>query len=240
MVGKVAQTVVTLFQKPFAAMADTFGSATGGILTDKKLLTENELLKEQVSELENQLIQARLDGDELKELPQRASALDSTDLSSDYNLKAANVMSFDGSSGRMFNIFTIDCGTESGVKRNTVVVNGDGLIGRVIEADKGWAKVVSIIDENNNVGFQVASNLDYLGVCRGDGKGNMVGNLLDEEGTVKEGDQIITSGIGGVYPSGIVIGIVSKAERTAESPFMSVTIKTDVYFKGLKKVAALV
>lgn len=238
--GRAAQSVVTVFQTPFAAIANTFGNATGGILTDKKLLLINEQLTEQVNRLEDEVVQSKLDAEELSELRRLSKSLDTTSLTSKYELKAANVLSFDGSSSRMFNIFTIDAGRESGIKRNTVIVNGDGLIGRVIKSGQGWAKVVAIIDETNNVGFQVSSNLNYLGVCHGNGLGGMEGNLLDEEGSVKEGDKIITSGIGGIYPAGLSIGTVEKAERTNESPFMSVTIKTNVYFKGLKKVAALV
>jgi len=239
-IGKAAQSVVTVFQAPFAALANSFGGATGGILTDKKLLVRNQQLSAQVNRLEDELTKSRLDADQLSELQQLSKSLDATSLSSKYKLKAANVLSFDGSSSGMFNVFTIDVGTESGVKHNTVVVNGDGLIGRVLKAGRGWARVVSIIDETNNVGFQISTNLNYLGICHGDGTGSLSGSLLDEQGNAKKGDQLITSGIGGVYPAGLSIGIVEKAVRSNESPFMQVTVKPNVYFKGLKKVAVLV
>jgi rod shape-determining protein MreC len=156
---------------------------------------------------------------------------------------AADVISYNNTD--TFNIFTINVGSEAGVARDSVVICGDGLVGRVMSADEGWARVVSITDENNRIGFQVmeqkdGASVNFLGLCSGDGEGNMKGSLLDEEGFAKEGDEVVTSGLGGIYPAGVTIGKVTKAEYTKKSQLMELTIEPNVYFKGLKKVVVLV
>jgi rod shape-determining protein MreC len=139
-----------------------------------------------------------------------------------------------------FDIFTIDIGEDSGVKRNSVVVCGDGLVGRVLSASKETSKVVAIIDENNKIGFQIHRGRDFLGVCYGDGKGDLSGYLLDEKAVTEVGDEALTSGVGGIYPAGLVIGRVTKVEKENDSGLLEISIRSSVYFKGLKKVAVLI
>ncbi|MDR3305326.1 MAG: rod shape-determining protein MreC [Clostridiales Family XIII bacterium] len=235
--GGAARSVISAVQKPFAAAAVWVRERVTNAFTDEDILRENEELKEKVSRLQDELIKYRLDETELEELRNLQDALGTDALRGEYTLKAANVLAFEGSD--MFNILTIDVGEEAGAGRDTVVVNGDGLIGRVFETAKGSSKVVAIIDENNKIGFQLADNPGFLGVCSGDGDGGLTGVMLDDEAKVKEGDQLITSGIGGVYPAGIVIGTVIEAKHTDENALLAVKIQPAVYFKGIKKVALL-
>jgi rod shape-determining protein MreC len=237
-VGKFTNTVISLVQKPVASVSNILGNGLNGMFSDDALEAENAALKEQVSELQTKLTKEQLDREELNELEQLSKSLNTDSLRNEYELIAANVLSYDKSNA--FTIFTIDKGTESGFLVNSPVVNGDGLIGRILETKKGWSKVVSIIDETNNVGFQLYDNLNYLGVVHGDGNGNLTGELLDEEAVVEDGNRIITSGIGGIYPAGLVIGEVTGHKLTKENDLISVKVKPAVYFKGLKKVAVLV
>ncbi|MDR1272042.1 MAG: rod shape-determining protein MreC [Clostridiales Family XIII bacterium] len=238
-VGKFFQSVAATVQKPFAMLGNTIGSGVSGILTDDGLKQENEGLKEQVASLERELTEARLDETELSELSALRDAFGAGPASGgQYTMKAANVLSYDGSN--KFNVFTIDIGEEAGVKHDSIVVTGDGLVGRVYETGGGWSKVVSIISDSNNVGFQVYPELNYIGVCRGDGKGGLAGEMLDENAVVEKGQKLLTSGIGGIYPSGLEIGTISTVEHEESGSLLKVVIEPSVYFKGLKKVAVLV
>jgi rod shape-determining protein MreC len=237
-VGSVSRTVVTAVQRPFLTLSDFLEEQKIRLTPEDSLIAENEALENKVDSLEKQLTISRLDREELSELRGLQNALSMGRLAESYSLAAGNVISFEGSN--VFNIFTIDIGTESGVYRNSVVVNGDGLVGRVLSCGNGWARVVAAIDENSNIGFQVHAEKDYLGVCHGDGSGILVGSLLDENGVAQVGGTVVTSGNGGVYPAGIVLGKITKTELTGNDPLLSVTIEPAVYFKGLKKVAVLV
>jgi rod shape-determining protein MreC len=235
-VGGVAGTVVAYVQKPFVALRDAVSSGFGSLINDDDLMAENEALKEELERVKTELIKEKLNREELTELERLSGALNAS--RQDYTLLAANVISMESSNA--FDIFTIDVGTDEGVARNSVVVCGDGLVGRVLSASKDSSKVVAIIDENNKIGFQLHKGRDFLGVCYGDGKGDLSGYLLDENAVAGEGDEVVTSGIGGVYPAGFVIGRVTKAELTDDSDLLEVSIRPAVYFKGLKKVAVLV
>jgi rod shape-determining protein MreC len=235
--GNIAKTAVAAIQKPFASGIDALREQLARAITDESLRAENEALREEVERLQEELIENRLEGAELEELGKLQNALGTDELRAEYTLKAANVLAFEGSD--TFNIFTIDVGTEAGVMRDTIVVSGAGLIGRVVETQHGSSKVVAIIDQNNNIGFQLTHNMDFLGVCRGDGDGKLAGEMLDDTARVDVGDRVITSGIGGVYPAGVVIGTVTKAEHTKESNLLTVEIEPAVYFAGIKKVALL-
>jgi rod shape-determining protein MreC len=237
-IGDAARSVVSFVQKPFSSIAGGIGNAFGGAFSDDALAEENKKLEKKVDALSDELALTRINAEELAELKKLALALGDSADAEDKKLKAANIISYEGSTN--VQSFTIDVGTEVGVKRNTVVLCGDGLVGRVTSAKKGWAQVISIVDQNNNIGFEIKGEKDYLGVLHGDGSGKLVGYLLDEEGLANEGDAVLTSGVGGIYPGGIKIGTVTKAELQGDSPLLNVEVDPAVYFKGMKKVAVLV
>ena len=106
----------------------------------------------------------------------------------------------DGSSH--FNIFTIDAGTRSGVVADAVVVNGQGLIGRVAETGDQFGKVTSITDMNSNVSFRVyqGDEESYLGIASGNGRGGLSGYMLDTDAKVNPGDRLF------MYTDGLIEG----------------------------------
>jgi rod shape-determining protein MreC len=239
-VGDAARSVVSLVQKPFGAAAGGIGNALGGIFSNDALANENKELKKKVEELSGELAITRMNAEELAELKKLADSLGGTAYTGKKKIKSAGILSYDGSAN--INTFTINIGTESGVERNTVALCGDGLVGRVTSAKNGWAQVVSIVNENNNIGFEIKGKGDknYLGVIHGNGSGKLEGYLLDEEAPAKAGDEVFTSGIGGVYPGGIKIGTVIKAELQGDSSLLNIEVEPAVYLKGMKKVAVLV
>jgi rod shape-determining protein MreC len=216
-VGKVARGFVTFVQKPVISLIDRI-SGDGRDGTGE---SENDKLKAEIEALKRELQLSKLTDEEYTELKALSDRFNVKDFVAGKNPVAANVITYDNTD--TFNIFTIDAGTESGVVRDSVVICGDGLVGRVLSSDKGWSKVVSITDENNKIGFQVTEkkggkDVSFLGVCAGDGEGNLIGSLLDEEGFALKGDEAVTSGLGGIYPAGITIGKVTKGVLATGKP----------------------
>jgi rod shape-determining protein MreC len=235
--GRAAGDVINVIQIPF--------SYTGGFLNDRlsslfaggDLAAENQELKERIRELESELTEARLSENDLAALKRLSDELNYSGLYPDYAIVTADVIALDESSG--FNIFTINVGAADGVFEDAVVIDGNGLIGRVMSVGDRWSKVISVIDETNKVGFQVFRNPEWLGVLQGDGNGGLTGYMLDETVNIREGDRLITSGIGGIYPQGITIGKVTRVEWNHDTPLKTVQVEPAAYFKNIRKVAVL-
>lgn len=235
-VGGMAQKAVTTIQKPFAMLGDGISNSLRGIFQFRSVVEENEKLKEEIGELKRENIQNSLTQHELEELKSLSMAFGYSGLSVDPQLLAADVIAMDGSN--WFNLFTINRGTESGIKKESIVINGDGLVGRVLDTGDGWSKVIGIIDESNKVSFKVLRDPTLLGIVRGDGLAGLSGYMLDSKASVIEGDLLVTTSIG-IYPEGIPIGKVDKIEFDNDTQLKNVTIIPMVNFKNIQKVAVI-
>jgi len=205
----------------------------------KNLKEENEILKIKVNELEKENRELKSYKDKIDELKQ---ALNLKDKFEDYEVIGANVIAKEP--GNWFYIFKIDIGLKDGVEVDYPVVSStNGLVGRVISVDNTSAKVMSIIDENSTVsGWVVKSGGSHV-IVRGD-------LLLKEEGLcsinyitinvdVAIGDVIETSGLGGIYPKGIIIGRVKEIRESNSELERNAIIQPEVDFKGLQEVFVL-
>ncbi|MCL1982115.1 MAG: rod shape-determining protein MreC [Clostridiales bacterium] len=235
-VGRQIGRAATFIQKPIASASYT---VKNGIFKFKDTVAENDELKEENARLKQEITKIRLTARDLQELRELAGAFNYDSAAYDYNMVAANVISLDGTN--WFNIFTIDRGADDGIYKNAVVVNGDGLIGIVIEAGSNWAKVLAVIDETNKVSFIVLRDPDMVGIMQGDGNGGLAGFMLDNQAGIIEGDILVTSGMGmnPMYPKGIEIGRITSVEYNTDTQLKTITIEPSVKFGNLRKVAVV-
>lgn len=237
-VGRVTSSVVNAVQRPISEAGSFIGNSVSGLFRDEEMEAENEELKERIRELESELVNSSLSEAQLQELNDVADLLNANNLLETYDAVTAKVIALDGSN--YFNVFTIDAGTDDGIDVDAVVVNGDGLVGRVVAVTSNTARIIGIVDESNSVGFEVYSSERPLGICEGDGSGNLTGYMLDENAIVQKGNNLITSGISGLYPAGLSIGQVTDVEWTHDSPLKSVSIEPSVDFRNIKMVTVLI
>lgn len=207
-----------------------------GIFNYKEVLAENDALKKENEELKIALSDNELSQKELKQLKELSDALNYKAVEKG-EIVSANIVSFDGST--WINAFTINRGTKDGIKVDDVVINGDGLVGRVTDAGKNWAKVVSVANDNNNTSFYVSRDNDILGMLNGNGKGGLTGYVFNAHSGIIEGDVLKTSGMG-IYPEGIDIGTVTGVEYNSDTQLKVITVKSDVDFKSLSKVMVII
>lgn len=237
-VGKFFIGIVTSIQEPISNLTTGVSNGFRNIFSLRSIASENEALKEEVAQLKQELILNQFTEQELEELRQLSQVLNYTSVQNSQSYVTGDVIAMDSSN--WFNIFTINVGTDQGVQKDAMVINGEGLVGRVYEAGNNWAKVISVIDETNNVSFQVFrdSAESYLGVLTGDGMGGLRGYMLDSEASVIEGDTVVTSGIG-IYPQGVVIGKISEVVVNTDSLLKEIILETSVDFKNVQKVMVL-
>jgi rod shape-determining protein MreC len=108
---------------------------------------------------------------------------------------------------------TLSAGSSSGVKVGQPVRGPDGLIGRVIETGHWASRVLLVTDGANNVPVRlVRDGTPAMAVGHGDGTIDLK-TLEVGQNPFRRGDILVTSGTGGLYPPGIPVALVVKAER---------------------------
>ena len=234
--GVQLERVSAFLQEPVSDAERGISTTIKGVFQLRKLLAERETLLEENAQLKRELIEQSLSRADLAELRSLAESMNYIDPAEDYSYVTAKVIAMDGSS--WYRIFTINAGTRQGVRKNAVVINGEGLVGRVLDVGPNWAKVISVIDENNDVSFQVFRDLNLLGILSGDGKGKITGYMLDEGASVVEGDILVTSGME-LYPQGIPIGKISQITWNNDALLRTVEIEPVVNFTNIQKVTVI-
>jgi rod shape-determining protein MreC len=139
---------------------------------------------------------------------------------------------------------TIDKGTGDGLRPDMAVIAPAGVVGRIIIPSARAAKVQLLIDRNAAAGAIVARSRAQ-GVVRGTGTDRLRMEYVSSAADVKVGDEVITSGIDGIYPAavaeagaypkGFVIGQIESIERGAGT-FSSIVIRPTVDFASLETV----
>lgn len=148
---------------------------------------------------------------------------------------AARVIAEDASS--WFRTIEIDRGYEDGVTEGLPVVDAAGLIGRVVRSTAHTARVLLITDASSAVAVLVQDER-IRGVCRGQG-GTLALDFALVQDEIQVGDGVITSGLGGVFPKGLVVGYVRSVHREQFGLFQTVEVESAVDFEHLEEVLIL-
>ncbi|HEY4568079.1 MAG TPA: rod shape-determining protein MreC [Kribbella sp.] len=186
-----------------------------------RLQAENEKLKKDNEDLTRQLTTsdyARNRAQELDNLLKVAPA---------YTMTPARVIGIGGAQSFSHTV-TIDAGTADGVRTDMTVLNGTGLVGRVVRTTQGTATVLLIGDRNSTVGGRLNSTMALGFVSgRGDVAGTLDYKLVDPKARPKVGDRIVTWGSSGnaPYVPGVPIGVVTSVSPNEGALGSTATIK---------------
>ena len=140
---------------------------------------------------------------------------------------------------------TIDAGTSSGIAPDMTVINNDGLVGRVIRADRTTATVLLIVDQESVVGGRLGSTME-IGYLRGRGQNGddarLDLDLVDQSVTPARKDVLVTWGSrnGAPYVAGIPIGKVTSVRSSPSQLSAQATIEPYVDFTSLDLVGVVV
>src|SRR5579859_8135073 len=228
------RTVMTIFS-PVPKTVNWFGQTTAdmyhGYLDMRRAVNENLELHRKVIELTTENLKLRQSETDLKHL--RTLLGYSEQFTMPTTMAQAIMLD---TSGR-FKAVIIDRGSNVGIQVNDAVVNANGLIGRVVLTTKDMAKIQLITDSNSSVGV-LLERTRRQGVLRGDG--GSAAQLLDipSLADVVPGDTVLTAGIDGIYPKGIPVGVVTKAEK-GQDLFKTITVRPLVDFGTIEEVIVL-
>ena len=233
----VMGSVVVPLQEGMNSIGEWVGNKSDALKTVRKLKKENAKLSNKVAELteENSLLaQNKYELERLRDMYQ----LDK-DYSS-YPKIGANVISKDA--GNFFNIFTINKGSDDGIKKDMNVISGGGLVGLVFEVGKNYAKVRSIIDDERSTSVSFP-NTSETAIVSGDLK-LMKDNLMNiteisKDAKIAEGDMVVTSKISNKFLPGILVGYVMKTSKDPNELTQSGQITPVVDFQHIDEVLVI-
>ena len=195
----------------------------------EELSAENEALRARVAELEQDALAGQ---DAQRENERLRDLLGLAEERPELQYRDASVVR--RSSSNWSSDLTIDLGTVSGVENGDCVIDQYGhLIGVVTEADLNSSVVTTILDPALELGGRVART-DEDAILEGDFSLMLNGLLrlsfVSEEALLVSGDQVTTSGLGGVYPPGLVVGSVKSLQVEADgiSRYAEVTPAADI------------
>lgn len=201
----------------------------------KKLQSENDELKKKNSELEKSLRELeiiRSENDTLKEY------VNLKDKYLEYKTIPAYIINKNISNYEK--TIVINAGKKDGIKPNMTVIADKGLVGYVLSTTDNTAKVQTIIDPSTSVSSVISTSREAI-IVNGTLESNSIlrASYIPTEATLIENDNIQTSGLGGIYPKGIHIGIIKQIVATKNNIDRYAYIETAVDFSKLETVLVI-
>jgi len=219
----------------FSEIQRTVSGITGGVrrvwsgyIGLRQAKTENETLKRQLADAQVELQQQRALADRARGLQQLLELRDRS------NLRTTAAEIIGSAASPDFRTVTIDKGRSAGVKTDMAVIAPSGVVGRIVVPSARSAKVQLLIDRNAAAGA-IIERSRAQGVVVGAGDGRLLLEYMSEAAEVVVGDDVVTSGIDGIYPKGFVIGKVDGIERSGGA-YKRISVRPAVDFSSLEDV----
>lgn len=224
----IVGTVVTPIVRVSASISDNVAGFFNMLISAKDIEKENESLKNELAEAYDKLSdyeQYKNENEQLKDF------LEIKREHPDYKMQSALVIGRDSLSN--FGSFTVNKGSISKIEVNDPVITSQGLVGIVSHVGPTYSIVKTVLDPEINIGVY-NSRTQETGVVSGaaelssDGKTKL--RLLPRDTKLLSGDIIETSGIGGLFPQGLLIGTIDviRAENSGVSMYAEIKPISDI------------
>lgn len=213
-VQNITGTVKGPVQRTVSSLAEWLEGIYGYIFQYDQLQAENERLREQLTEAQ----QKARDGESAIEENERLrELLKFREKRSDMTLEPAKIISW--SSSNWTSSFTVSKGSGDDISVGDSVITEYGvLVGQVIEVGTTWATVRTVIDISSNIGAFISEN-GTSGMLVGDFAMMQDGyaklTYLTDGAQMFTGDTVMTSGAGGAFPQGLIIGTIDSVQAEA-------------------------
>jgi len=228
--------VVLFSVSPFIKITAALVQGTRNLWRDyvdlRHLREENKHLQAEVAVLQRRIDQLKEQSLETQRLQRLLAMREITQA----GFLTARVVGKDATN--WFKTILLDRGSQEGVRRNQPVLAPDGLVGRVVEVTPTSAKVQLLTDPVSAVGGLV-QRTRVTGIVSGNlGAGARV-RYLPLLADVVVGDEVVTSGMGGVFPKGIPVGRITAVERRSGALFQEASLQPLVDLGRLEEVMIL-
>lgn len=135
-------------------------------------------------------------------------------------------------------VITIDRGTADGVTTGLPVLAPEGVLGQTVDVTEHSSKVRLIADQRSGVSSIIQATRAE-GIVNGSIEQDLTMDFVSRESTVVIGDIVLTSGMGGVYPKGLLVGDVQVVEVNENDLFQSISVRPAASIVGIEEVIVL-
>lgn len=230
---QIVTEVISPVQEGLASSKKNLSSLWDNYLSIVDTSKENTVLKKQISRLESDLTfmeEMRKENLRLKRL------LNFSDEKSHQRV-LAQVVGWD--SANEFKVIRLNKGTRHGIKTMSPVITDHGLVGYVYRATENYADVLTILDQNNRVDVVVERTRTH-GIIEGVFNFKCALKYIMRNEPVEVGDKLITAGVGGIYPKGIKVGMITDIAKESFGMTLSIDVVPSVDFDKLEEVLVLI
>ncbi len=227
-------TVATVFSPLRDGLQNTFSPVTN-FLSDigetDALREENQGLREENERIKAELVRLR----EQKDLEQELSKLLEVERErTEFTFQVAHVVAQDPSSQRQ--VVAVNRGTDDGIKVGMVAVGpGGSLLGRVTKVLSGYSWITLISDPRVSVNVKVQGT-GAAGVISGQQDFSLSMELVAEGSSIQVSDNVVTSGLGGIFPESLYVGVVSEVQGTPQDLFLTVKVEPAVRLNRIENL----
>lgn len=236
--GAYVRSAVQIAASPFQWCFTKIGEGLGGYAvyfrTIADLREENRRLRSELEAAQNAVYDAELINRENEYL---RDYLMMKSEHSDFQFAEASVTGRESTNYRT--VYTLSKGSMHGIEVNMPIVTDDGLIGCVTEVGATWCRAMIVTEMASSVGAY-SERSGALGIVDGDYSvrfdGNCLMRYIEGDADIAVGDKVLTSGIGSIYPRGILIGTVSAVTADPVSRTITATVTPAADLENITKV----
>lgn len=229
---QIVTEVISPVQEGLSNSKKSLSSFWDNYLSIVNTSKENTVLKKQISRLESDLTtmeEIRKENLRLKRL------LNFSDEGSHQKIMA-QVVGWD--SANEFKVIRLNKGSSSGIKPMSPVITDHGLVGYVYRVTENYADVLTILDQNNRVDVVVERTRTH-GIVEGVFNFKCALKYVMRNEPVEVGDKLITAGVGGIYPKGLKVGMITGITKESFGMTLSIEVVPSVDFDKLEEVIVL-
>jgi len=233
--GKASRAVLSPFQKAFTYISVQTKKVFAAYTRYNALLEENEALKAEIRDMEALIRDAEANAKENEEL---RALLGMREKYREYDLISATIIGWNETAWS--SVFTVNKGTNDGIEEGDAVITDDGLVGFVTSVSADSCEISTVLDSSVSMGTWISRNR-LTAIARGEldlmRENRLKLTYIAKGSDILVGDSVITSGISGAVPSGLLIGTVESIKSSSDGlsdiavviPAVTVSTLTSVY-----------
>lgn len=229
---RVVMEVISPMQKGISDSQKSLSSLWENYISIVDTSKDNVLLKKKISRLESDLFgmeEIRQENLRLKRLLNYSSEISEQRI-------LAQVVGWD--SANEFKVIRLNKGQKDGIQVMSPVITDQGLVGYIYRVTENYSDVLTILDQNNRVDVLVERTRTH-GIVEGVHNFKCALKYVMRNELIEVGDKLVTAGVGGVYPKGIKVGMITDIEKENFGMTLAVEVAPSVDFDKLEEVLVI-